>query len=136
MFSWLCTFLPLSGCTESENENAQSPQRDEPLFSIQDVRSPLLTSENCLSGSQLQMVKTENLERYFCATKEGVLVGPCGTSPGVGLNPTTPHQLAGFLKLPPKSVPVANQAIPVASAAAEPPGPGHAVEASRCAPGR
>ena len=61
MFSWLCTFLPLSGCTESESENAQSPQRDEPLFSIQDVRSPLLTPENCLSGSQLQMVKTERV---------------------------------------------------------------------------
>ena len=76
MFSWLCTFLPLSGCTESESENTQSPQRDEPLFSIQDVRSPLLTPENCLSGSQLQMVKTESLERYFCATKEGILVGP------------------------------------------------------------
>ena len=76
MFSWLCTFLPLSGCTESESEETQSPPREEPLFSIQDVRSPLLTPENCLNGSQLQMVKTENLERYFCATKEGVLVGP------------------------------------------------------------
>ena len=42
-------------------------------------------------------------------------------NPGVGLSPTTPFQLAGFLRLPPKSDPVANHAIPDANAAADPP---------------
>jgi hypothetical protein len=76
MLTWLCTLLPLSGCTESETNISQAPQVKEPQFSIQDVRSPLLTPENCLTGSVLQMVKTDSLERYFCANKEGVLVGP------------------------------------------------------------
>ena len=60
--------------------------------------------------------------------KNGKLEGPCGIKPDVGLNPTTPHQLAGFLKLPPRSDPEANQLIPVANAAAAPPelhGHGH-----------
>ena len=52
---------------------------------------------------------------------KGILVGPCAMSPGVGLSPTTPFQLAGFLRLPPKSVPVANHAIPEANAAPDPP---------------
>ena len=75
MLTWLCTFLPLSGCVESTEEISEN-NSVEPQFSIQDVRSPFLTPENCLSGSILQMVKTDTAERYFCANSEGILVGP------------------------------------------------------------
>src|SRR5207249_4562134 len=43
------------------------------------------------------------------------------TRPGLGRRPTTPQKLAGFRRLPPRSDPCATQAVPVASAAAEPP---------------
>ena len=39
----------------------------------------------------------------------------------VGRNPTTPQKLAGVRREPPKSEPVASQAIPVAKATADPP---------------
>ena len=52
---------------------------------------------------------------------KGRLVGPCATVPIVGRRPTTPQKLAGFLKDPPKSEPVPNQAAPEANAAAVPP---------------
>ena len=41
--------------------------------------------------------------------------------PMVGRNPTTPQKLAGVRREPPKSEPVASQAIPVAKATADPP---------------
>ncbi len=44
-----------------------------------------------------------------------------GTSPCVGLNPTTPHQAAGIRIEPPESVPSPLSAWPAASAAAVPP---------------
>src|SRR6476660_4055382 len=44
-----------------------------------------------------------------------------GTTPKLGLNPTTPQQAAGILIEPPVSVPSAPSASPSASAAAEPP---------------
>ena len=46
---------------------------------------------------------------------------PLGTTPGPGLNPTTPLNPAGVRKLPPRSFPVASQACPLASAAPDPP---------------
>src|SRR5882672_2882029 len=44
-----------------------------------------------------------------------------GTRPGLGRKPTTEQKLAGVRRLPPRSEPVASQAMPVASATAEPP---------------
>ncbi len=47
--------------------------------------------------------------------------GPCATTPGLGRRPTTEQKLAGMRRLPPRSLPFASHAIPVASATAEPP---------------
>ena len=44
-----------------------------------------------------------------------------GTSPYVGLKPTTPQHAAGMRIEPPESVPSASSASPAASAAADPP---------------
>src|SRR6516225_8571858 len=44
-----------------------------------------------------------------------------GTRPGEGRNPTTPQNAAGLRRDPPVSLPLQSGAIPVASAAAEPP---------------
>ena len=44
-----------------------------------------------------------------------------GTSPQVGLNPTSAHQAAGMRIEPPESVPSATSASPAATAAALPP---------------
>ena len=46
---------------------------------------------------------------------------PRGTRPGPGRSPTTPLNAAGVRKLPPRSLPVASQTDPLASAAAYPP---------------
>jgi len=43
------------------------------------------------------------------------------TRPGDGLKPTIEQKLAGFRKLPPRSLPWAIHAMPVASATADPP---------------
>ena len=47
--------------------------------------------------------------------------GVQATRPGLGRMPTMPQKLAGFLSEPPMSDPCASQAMPVASATAEPP---------------
>ena len=49
------------------------------------------------------------------------LPGLAATRPGDGRRPTTPQKLAGLRRLPPMSDPCASQAMPVASATAEPP---------------
>ena len=48
-------------------------------------------------------------------------VAPYATRPGLGRSPTTEQKLAGFLKEPPRSEPLAIQACPVAKATADPP---------------
>ena len=52
---------------------------------------------------------------------KGKSEGPLATRPGLGRRPTTPQKLAGVRSEPPRSEPVASQAWPAASAAAEPP---------------
>src|ERR1700733_14674387 len=47
--------------------------------------------------------------------------GPCATRPGLGRNPTTEKNDAGKRTEPAMSLPVASQASPLATAAAEPP---------------
>ena len=51
----------------------------------------------------------------------GRALGPSGTRPGLGRRPTTEQKLAGILRLPPRSLPVASQTCPDARATAEPP---------------
>ena len=53
--------------------------------------------------------------------EKGCVAGPRGTTPGVGLRPTTPQKLAGIRKLPPKSDPLAPHTCPVATATLAPP---------------
>ena len=52
---------------------------------------------------------------------KGRLAGPWAIRPGLGRKPMTEQKLAGLRKLPPRSLPVASQTWPAASAAAEPP---------------
>ena len=49
----------------------------------------------------------------------GRALGPLATRPGEGLSPTTEQKLAGWRKLPPKSVPVASHTWPAAKATAD-----------------
>ena len=58
----------------------------------------------------------------FCAyTSKGFRPGLVVTSPGDGRRLVTPQKLAGVRNDPPRSEPCANQAVPLASAAAAPP---------------
>src|ERR1700755_1144025 len=78
--------------------------------------SPLMASSSNARSSILRAIGPCTVR-----LRSILAVGVCATRPILGRIPTMPQKLAGLRSEPPMSVPCASQAVPLASAAADPP---------------
>ena len=78
--------------------------------------SPVMQSRNSATSVILRAIGPRMLNSL-----NGKLTGPRPTRPGLQRRPTTEQKLAGLRSDPPRSEPLASQAMPLARATADPP---------------